>query len=485
MVQAGFKSIAVNTGHLVVARILAQATRVIYIVLVARVFGPELYGLLLYGQSVYMALLPLAALGMGRVLGSEIAKNRARGQVLVGQALTLRVSGALVAAALCGLLGWANDSESTTRMLLLVFAAALFGRAIAAWAEDVCVAYEAARHIARQELLFRPAELAIAVLVIILGGGVIALAAVHAAIWWLQGLRGIYIVNRRVVPVRALLSNSEAQLLLTRGVPLGISAVLTTWLFQGPIVLFRQSAHDADAVGQFALIMQALMILVAVAWSVAAAALPVLSRAAARADGMDRGFLDALGRLGWLGSVLLGLVGLAIGPWAIVHVFGSEYAYAGEMLGWALMLSGPMLVGLMTSTVLVAHGRRRATVIYALAGAASLTFLLPPMSIDNGAVGAVLACGIGMGIWAVGQSLQLWKLGVGSLSKSLLAPVGIAVASVLVYLFGSVTLDDGIALVLALLILSIGSLGCVSSSERSFIHERVSSFLPPNKRAGD
>lgn len=463
----------------------AQVTRVLYVVLVARTFGPELYGLFVYGQSVYLALLSVAALGIGHVLGAEIGQNRARGEILVGHALALRALGALFGAALCAILAWKVESELTVQVLLLVFAVALIGRALATWAENVCVAFEAARHIARQELFFRPAELVFAVLVMLQGGGVIGLAVVHAVTWWLQALQGIYIINRHVVQVRPRLAGPSMLLLLQHGIPLGISAILTSWLFQGPVVLLRQVAQEPDAIGQFGLAMQTLMILVALAWSLAAASLPVLSRSVARVDGKDRAFVNALGRLGWLGSAALGLIGFVFGPPVITFVFGAEYRPAGEILGWALTLSGPMLVGLMTSTVLVAHGRRLATVIYAMAGTAALTVFLPLFSADYGTGGALSACGLGMGIWAIGQVIQLRWLRIGSLRYSFLAPFGVAITALLIYFFGRETLGEGVALGLALLLLSLGSLGCLTASERASLSLRVLSRVTSRRHVDE
>ena len=48
---SGIKSIAVNAGYLTAARVLPQVLRIFYVIVLARYLGPEIYGLLAYGQS--------------------------------------------------------------------------------------------------------------------------------------------------------------------------------------------------------------------------------------------------------------------------------------------------------------------------------------------------------------------------------------------------------------------------------------------------
>lgn len=473
MNASGYRSIFANSRSLFLSRLVAQGSRVLYILLVARMLGPEPYGLFVYAQSVYLALLGLTALGLRAVLCIEIGRDRAAGASLVAPALALRLASACVAACLCVGVGVMEPPGSAGRVLFHVFALALIARALATFAEDCFVACESARYVAAQEASYRPAELLACGLALWLGGGLVALAWVHAAIWLLQAIRGLAIVNGRLVPLFVRFRFARVWPLLVEGLPIGVAVALNLWLLQGPVVLFRNLVSNADAVGQFGLALQILFIVFFLASSVVAASLPVLSRAVARGDGKDGVFLDAAARSGWIAGAVFGLLGFETGPWIVPLLFGADFAAAGGMLGAVLLLFGPMTVGAASATLLFVHRRRAAAMTCSTLAIVTLVLALPPLTVRFEAAGALCAVAAAICVWALSQFLILSATGLGCPRRSLLLPLATAVCSVSVYLAARPTLGGLLALCAALVVVGLGASSSLTPSERAFVVRRA------------
>jgi O-antigen/teichoic acid export membrane protein len=55
--------------------LLNQVLRLAYVFVLARLLGPELYGMLAYCNAWYLSLLPLSGLGLGAYLAVHVGKE--------------------------------------------------------------------------------------------------------------------------------------------------------------------------------------------------------------------------------------------------------------------------------------------------------------------------------------------------------------------------------------------------------------------------
>jgi len=85
----GVSSIAKNTIYLVGGRWLTTAIQGAYAIVLARMLGPELYGLFNFGLSWYMAFLLFAVLGLAAVLSREVGRNHEGRSKVVAQTLLI------------------------------------------------------------------------------------------------------------------------------------------------------------------------------------------------------------------------------------------------------------------------------------------------------------------------------------------------------------------------------------------------------------
>ena len=400
--RPGIRSLLSNSAYLTATRVGTQVVRVIYMLAIARMLGPELYGLFAYGQSWYLAFLPIALLGLGAIISREIGRDPSNALTFLATTISLRLVAALVAAIVSASLGWLFETDAVIRQLLLIFSLALAGRALAVWAEHVFVAHERSRYVLIQEAIFRPLEVIIGIGLLFLGSGVFTLALLHAIVWWLQALFSIAVVRARLVAVVPSWDGVAVGRVLRASWPIAIAALMAGWLMQGPLVLYRhQPGVTEAALGQLALPLQIVMVLSTIPWSIGMAALPILARSVERGDQKDILFLETMTRIAILGGGIAGVVGLAFAEPLISWVFGQRYAEGGKLLGSALWLIIPLTIGTVASQSLLARGHRWSLVVGSLVGVLLLIMLTPPLVQYLDAIGALLAAGAGLTSWAL------------------------------------------------------------------------------------
>lgn len=464
----GLRSIATNAGYLFAARTVTSVLRVLYIIALARVFGPELYGLLAYGQSWIGIFIPLTALGFGVLLSRETGIDRTHGQLLTVQMFALRGPLTLVAAILCAGIGWAANTEPTVRLLLYILSLAMIGRAMAIMAEDAFTAFEISHLTFRQEVLFRPAEVGLGFAILAAGGGVFEIAGLHAAVQIAQGVRGLVLVRRHLdLPAMPIVWPAMGRLLV-KALSAGAAGLVAAWLLQGPLVLYAQSTADRTGVGQLALVLQALVLLCNLPWAIGRSALPVLSSAKARRDGASVRYAEAMLRLAFILTAALGMAGMATGPWLMVSVFGTGYAIAGNLLGPALWLLLPLTAATALNPLLMVRERYGAAGWSALTGATVMTVAVLLLAPRIGPASAVAGAGAGLGVWAVcllGVVGRREGIGIG---LAVVRPGIVAAMALVIYLtMQSAGVELWWSLALAWLVLLLAGAGlCTVPTER-------------------
>ncbi|MDZ7752516.1 MAG: oligosaccharide flippase family protein [Gammaproteobacteria bacterium] len=439
MENAGVRSILRNTAYLMLARGVTITARAVYILVIARLLGPELYGLFNYGLSWYLLFLPLTILGIDFVLLRELGRRDANSLHLLGISLPLRTASTVLVAASCLALGWWLETEPLGRTLLFFFSAALVGRGLAAWSEAIFKGREASGFILAQELVFRLLEVSIGLILLAAGFGVEALAAVHAAAWLLQGATGLYLVRRVVQQkLRAEWDLAPMARLLLAGLPFLAVAALLAWLMQGPLVLYRHINGVGAGLGQLALAVQFFTILGGMASSLGLAAVPVLTRSSERQDGKTSLFVRSVLRAGWLMAGTLVIGGLTVGPYVINGIFGPEFSRVQALLPWALLLVGFHFWVTSLRSVLIAHGQFLQLAMAMAVGAGIFTATFVPLVSCCDLKGALFATGLGLlSIFGV-QLYLLSKTDSMDLAGSVTAPGAVVLVTISV----TYSLDD-------------------------------------------
>ena len=401
-----------NARHLVGGRVCAQATRGVYVLLLARSLDTAAYGSLAFAQASYLVLLPFVALGTREVVAGAMGRSRAEGELAAAQALGLRAISLMVCGILLTLFATTQDDPGR-RQLLLVALFALAGRATATWAEHVMVACERSELVLRQEITFRPIEVAVALGVLLADGTALGLMAVHAIVWLAQGVAGLWLVQSRLFPVEVSLALPDAARMTRSGAGAFAASSASTWILSGPLLLFEAFDGTPERMGQLALALQVLRLVSAWPALIGQATLPVLSDSTRAPTGEHTRFLESL--LQWAstagGAIALGGAGLS--PIVVPLIFGPRFAPAGSLLGLALLATP--LAAVVTTLSQAALARRRFGLAAGAAACGLAAWLVASLAALAGhreaaLLGAVL---VGLAVWtAVLTAVLLPEWGV-------------------------------------------------------------------------
>jgi PST family polysaccharide transporter len=396
LAREGIKFIAVNTGYLSLARIIANITRAVYYIVLAKLLGSELYGQFNYNISWYAIFIPISTLGIGTVLIREIGKHRNTGIHLAKHSYTLQLFASSFTALMCLLLGLVITPESTSSTLLFIFSLALFGRSLTLWTGAMFKAYGISKLELRQVTLFRLLEVLLGSLLLLLGFGIVEVAVVHAASWLLQGFSGLRLVRNHLYSLSFTWNRTASWSLVKKGMPFVIGGFLLSWILQGPILMYRNMVEDSSNLGQLALALQALFIIGAIISEFGSAALPVLARSIHRGDGKSDSYISLVLRGGFLISGVAAMSAVAIGPWLIYTAFDETFSATIELLPWTMALIAPFFWSNTLLSMIAAHGNYGKVIISNALGSLTFTLSFPVLLSQFELLGTIIALAIGL-----------------------------------------------------------------------------------------
>jgi len=415
MMPAGVRSVLRNFSYLFASQVLTTAIGACYSIFLARQLGPELYGTLNYGYAWYLTFIALTYLGLDMVLGREVGREPTAAPRLVGSTLVLRALAAATIGAASVVIAFVVEPQPEVRRLLYVLAIALVGRAVWLWCGSVFTAFEDTRHQFLIDLGFRPLELAAAIvmLLVVAPQSILAVALVHATVWWLQAAFGVAIIVRRITRIEFTTLGPRARLLLLEGLPGALYTLAVIWFLQAPTVLFRYLVGTGEALGHFALAIQIVGYLVIVPYLVGNVALPVLSRSAARADGKTHIAARATLITVPAATTLLGVLALWLGPAMTVLIFGNRYVETGAIVAEAVWLLLPIGLAIGLQQIVFSHRCDPWTAsLSSVLGVLAMAVLYGPLTRALSYHGALAATGIGAALWAAGPVIALSRAGI-------------------------------------------------------------------------
>jgi O-antigen/teichoic acid export membrane protein len=418
----GVASIARNLTFLLGGRSVYFVTRLLYAIILARVLGPRIYGIINYGIAWYLLFLTLTRMGLEVVLSRDVGPNRQEGDRTAALTLTLRIASITLATAAYAILSWFIEDDPASRLMVFVFAFALIGRSLASWIENVYTAYEVNQYSFRQQSIFRPLEVVLGLLVVIIWRQALLVVMIHGLVWCLEAFYGLTIIHRRLFSLRLDRNFPELRRIFLQGLPLGIAMLLMALPYQGPLIFFRHLASHGDSLGQLALAMQVFFMLSQILFALSSVSLPVLSRAAVRQDGKDRMFAETVLRYSLFFGTILALLGTALGPWLTVQIFGERYTPAGTLVGPVLWLMIPWAAGQALVSALMARKLDFQVLFCALIGAVFFSLTISEAVVRYNTVGAIWSAAVAMSLTTLSLIFSLRVRLALDLRASLLKP---------------------------------------------------------------
>jgi O-antigen/teichoic acid export membrane protein len=370
----GIISVLKNTTYILSGQGVQFGVRFVYAIILARFMGPHDYGLIAYGTSLYLAVMPLSKLGVEHVVIRIIGCDKEGGRTLLQSAQPLRklitylIAGIFAAAAFL----WEPDPQ--TSIILAVFSLALVGRSFAGWNNALFTAYEANQYSFRMQTIFRPTEVVLGLCALALWHNPLSVVLAHAATWWLEVIFGTILLRKNFSIPKDLWNPPDIKRILREAAPIGLAAAMSLAMTQGPLIFFKNASGSGAATGNLALAMQIFAILSQLPIAANNASYPLLSRVVARGDGKENIFVETMLRLIIFWGTLLALIGMAIGGELVTFVFGQNYAETGDLIGLTLWLMIPWSAMNALGRVHMARQKARTSLIFLTIG--TLCFIL-------------------------------------------------------------------------------------------------------------
>jgi O-antigen/teichoic acid export membrane protein len=333
---AGTAGILRNAGWLFSARSIAQIARLVYAVLVVRALGPVEYGVLAYVHAWGVLLLPAINMGSQPLLSKSFGHAFSQGKDLAQRLWTLRLL--TVPILVLGMLAVSTITEPDLNRLplFMLVGAAVLGRGMAIWANHVLVANHRAASVLRLEAGFRLGETALAGVALYGGMGIPALLIIHASLWIMQAMVSGSYIAVTLFPLALRWSDLQFVALVKQGVVAMVPGSALIFLLQAPLIFGRHMGSDSVPLGQLALALQVIQVLVAVPASIGVAALPVLARDGKGAT--SKRYRRVLVPLSIGVALLIAFAGAVWGEVFVAAVFGSDYLHAAAYLVSSLLL---------------------------------------------------------------------------------------------------------------------------------------------------
>ena len=356
--------------------LINQSLRTIYVIVVARILGPELFGLISYGQAWYLSFLPFCMLGLGAIVLREVSVNREQGKIVANQVIAIRIVSISIVTISCLVIGLWVNKDWQTRQLLSVFSFALAGRAVWLWCENMFQAYEDAYSKLRIERLLRPLELIVGISLACLTQNAFLIATGHTIVWVIQSISGYIMVNKKLQSIRPDWDIPSMIRLVRQGLPMGMAVALDGLMLQLVYVIYKFNGADHSNIANLSIGIQGLIILTSIFSATNQAILPALSRTVQRGEKKDIIYLRYSAQISLVFGALAATTAAFIGEPLVSCLLGNGYQQTGKYLYIILWILIPYTIKSSISSLFLAMGKFHYTLLMNFGGLLSMILFL-------------------------------------------------------------------------------------------------------------
>jgi O-antigen/teichoic acid export membrane protein len=445
------RRIARNALVRTLGEVIAKGASLVFFITMARQLGPDGYGAFMFALGLTSALLVGAGFGTDELTSREVARDPGRAGRYLSNVSALKVTTAIPLVALAVLIAQLGDFSADARAAVAIVG---FGVAVEAIARTWYMIFQAGERLGLVSLSIvvqRGLTAVVGIAVLQAGGGVVA-ASVVFAVGALCGLLVSELSVRRLVPRRPRPQPRTWPPLLKTAFPIGVSFLLFVLLLRLDVTLLSFISGEQE-VGQYAAAYRLVESTQFVAWALAAAMMPWLSRTAS--EGLSRGY--ELGLKAMNGVLLpMSLVFVLFAEPLVELLYGAEFEPAVlplQLLGLTSALYGMQSLA---STTLIARDSpgtfgRLVGVVVVLNLTANL-ILIPKYGAD-GCAAVALGSGLVLGVASV--VLAGRRVGRVRFWRSFAGPVAAAGTMTLTALVVSSPLVPAVALAVVVYALTL------------------------------
>lgn len=366
--SADVLSVARNGAFLTGTQWSEALLRAVFVLVIARVLGPEDYGLWNYAIGAYSLGVMCSVFGTDVLLARQVGAAPQQSAPFIATTLGLRLLLVLASGLVLALYAFLVADDDLLQIALLLTLPALVGRGLALWARPVFTGIERAGTVLRITGSLRLVEVAVGMVLLFATRNVLLVIGWHAATWVIEAGVSYHWVRKLTGLTGPDLSRAAMKPVLREATPIGLAAMAVAAMTVAPVLLAVPLGFGLTDVGQLGIALQLASLATMGAQGFLNAALPVLSRRNASEGKADP-------RYGWLvllaTAILFGvmcLVAWLIGERLMVLLLGDDFARAGALLWLALLVAGASVLPNGFWQLLVVRRRQRAGVVPSWAG---------------------------------------------------------------------------------------------------------------------
>ncbi|HEX5910687.1 MAG TPA: oligosaccharide flippase family protein [Thermoleophilaceae bacterium] len=421
-------SVARNALVRMAGEILAKTASVVFFILIARKLGEEAFGDFTFALSLTSVLLFAAGLGTEELTTREIARDRSTVHLYITNVILIKTITSfllVVASVLIVVLG-SYPAEVQLTVLLVGAGVAFENTGRSYW--SAFQAFERQEYVSLSLIVQRFATLIGCIVVLVAGGGLVAVAAVFLGGAVLNLFTVRWALRRFVVKLRFDVDVARWWPIARAGLPIGVVTVLggLTLRLDATLISFFTPGSGNAEVGYFGAAFRLVEATLFIGWGFNAAALPWLAQQTGDAlrHGFELGTKAVAGLLAPIGVILC-----VLAEPIIELVYGAQYEPAVLPLRYLGLSVVAYSINFYFSTVLVARDKptafARAQLVALGVNVAVNAYVIP----RHGAAGAA-AVALGTGaLLAVLGAIQVQRvIGRASLLRGLLSPTVAALA---------------------------------------------------------
>ncbi|MFT5709128.1 MAG: O-antigen/teichoic acid export membrane protein [Oceanospirillaceae bacterium] len=457
-ISPGIKSILSNSAYTYVAVLLNQVLRIAYVFVLARLLGPELYGMLAYGNAWYLSLLSLSGLGLGAYLAVHVGKGGQGGKEAAELVMAARIIAVLLLAIFSMVFSWFDAENRNVYYIMLAFSFALIGRGALNWAVHMFQSHEKSAHILAMEKWFRPIELATGLIIAYLFHDVLFIACNHALFMLLQGGYSIYLFRTKIYKVQPKWDFLAISLMIKKVLPLAIASPLVQFMFFGPLILMKFYGASMASVANMAIAIQAFMIFNVLMLTLGTASIPVLSRNIDKNPNNITRFAYTVIRIAVLAGSSIAILGLTFFESIILILFQTGFEEAAANVGLLLICIVPSTFKTLLRPILISKQKNKSVLITDLMTISTLIVLMGWLLPQYGILGAIIAIFVSYSVAALSTLAFLYHLKIVKFRTHILYPNTIFTLVIITFFICSSMIGNfisGIVSLVALILLSV------------------------------
>jgi len=407
------------------AQFMRVVFRALYIIVLARFLGPEMFGLYNYGLGWYLAFMSLTQLGFDLILSKEGGRNKVDSDIFVAGTLRVQLLVTIFTTLTCWVVALVLEEQEVS-VILGVFSLALMGRSLSAWVSFVFTSREKSNRVFWLESTCRMLETLSGTVILFRGGGLLEIAIIHTLFWWIQAIWGLIELSAYRL---LLIPNHVSDIIKNLGggpIILGFASVFQIWTAQAPLILFRQLGGNAILLGEISIAFQVLGLLAGLSWAILRAALPQLSRSVEAKRSADLTFTNLLFSVTIVGGGVAVALTIILADTILFLIVGDEYIAAAKFLPYTVAASAEYTIGVGAHQILAAH-RKYNLILWGTATGAIITtsvmLLIWPISMEFAPFISLLA---GLVAWSVVVGGAVYNITRFSLWNVLVIPLTVS-----------------------------------------------------------